>query len=109
MNTKPDGVNWAALRVIVVVGIAAAGAIWVLDQRTQSRIESLEQRIETRLNEQDAEIAAVKTDIAVMTALLERIERRLPATIGGQVNAAGFMPAKPLPVSDCTADPDLSA
>lgn len=106
MNTKPDGVNWAALRVIVVVGIAAAGAIWVLDQRTQSRIESLEQRIETRLNGQDAEIAAVKTDIAVMTALLER---RLPATIGGQVNAAGFMLAKPLPVSDCTADPDLSA
>lgn len=109
MNTKPDGVSWAAFRVIVAVGIAAAGAIWVLDQRSQSRVESLEQRIETRLDEQDAEIAAVKADIAVMTALLERIERRLPATNGGQVNAAGFMLAKPLPVSDYTADTDLSA
>ena len=108
MNTKPDGVSWAALRVIVAVGIAAVGAIWVLDQRTQSRIEGLEQRIETRLDGQDAEIAAVKTDIAVMTALLERIERRLAATNSGQVNAAGFMLAKPLPVSDCTADTDLS-
>jgi hypothetical protein len=61
-----------ALIISVITGSVTAGAVWNSHKEAVTNHESRLQHVEKKMED----FASIKTDVAVIKALLERIERR---------------------------------
>ena len=123
MAAKPDGLSWTALAtiagffglLIMVYSLIHAGINKRIDDlRAEIAAVSADvESVKTDVDRVKTDVSDLKADMAVVLAVLERIERRQIADDGRQLSPAGTTLARPLPVSsgdsvsDCTADTAL--
>ena len=82
MTTVVDGLSWKAIMALLGGAALCVSAILWMDGKTHARIDE----VRADIAEMKADIGDLKINMAVVIALLERVER-------GQ--SAGSIPAKP--------------
>ena len=113
MTARLGGLSWIALATIAGFFGLMIMAHSLMHAGINKRIDDLRAEIAAVSVDVDSvktDVGDLKADMAVVLAVLERIERRQIADDGRQPLPAGTTLAKPLPVSsgdsvsDCTAD-----
>lgn len=109
MTAKPDGLSWTALAtiagffglLIMVYSLIHAGINKHIDDlRAEIAAVSADvESVKTDVDRVKTDVSDLKADMAVVLAVLERIERRQIADDGRQLSPAGTTLARPLPVS----------
>lgn len=112
MIAKPDVLSWIALATIAGFFGLMIIAYSLIHAGINKRIDDLRAEIAAVSADVDSvktDVGDLKADMAVVLAVLERIERRQIADDGRQPSPAGTTLAKPLPVSSGDSVSDRTA